>query len=83
MLPIPIMLYFLHYTDTVTLVDNHFPTYLMSARNTFPYMVIRRWGLEAESCKATLVDSLTKNMELEMSTMSLLMFYINGIPLNL
>lgn len=47
MLPIPIMLYFLHYTDTVTL-DNHFPTYL-SARNIFPYMVIRRWGLEAES----------------------------------
>lgn len=37
----------------------------------------------AKSCKATLVDSLTKNMELEMSTMSLLMFYINGIPLNL
>lgn len=48
MLPIPIMLYFLHYTDTVTL-DNHFPTYLMSARNVFPDMVIRRWGLEAES----------------------------------
>lgn len=49
MLPIPIMLYFLHYTDTVTLVYNHFPTYLMSAWNIFPYMVIRRWGLEAES----------------------------------